>query len=406
MISRRKLIATGVGVTAGLATAGCKPGGSPAATWAEPGQGESGTPADQARVTITPAADATKVSPLEQVVVAVEAGTLKEVTVTAGSKTVAGKLDEDGRAWRSTGKLAYDKTYKVSVSAADAAGTVTEHKSTFSTLKPSGVASVVFQANALTTLKDGGTYGVGLPVMVNFSRSVKNRAEAEKAMLVETTPAVEGRWRWIDGRNAHWRPAKYWTPGTKISVKINLFGQDLGKGVYGGANASTNFTIGPSRIAIADGRTHHMKVYIDGEMVRDIPISMGKGGTTTGSNGETINYWTRSGPHVVMTREASHRMTSASYGVTDPKDPNFYDDVIQLCLRISYSGEFVHMADWNIGAQGNRNTSHGCINVGPANARWFYDTFRLGDVVDVRNTPRKMLITDGVGDWNIPWEQW
>ncbi|MCW3842977.1 Ig-like domain-containing protein [Micromonospora yasonensis] len=408
MISRRKLIATGLGVTAGMVTAGCTRGESSAATWAQPGSGgENDAPAGgEVKVTVTPAADATKVSPLDKVVVAVEAGTLKEVTVTTGSKTVAGELDDDGRSWRSTGKLAYNKTYTVTVSAADAAGTVTQHQSTFRTLTPSGVASVVFQANKLTALQDGGTYGVGLPVMVNFSRPVKNRAEAEKSMLVETTPAVEGRWRWIDGQNAHWRPAKYWTPGTKISVKINLFGQDLGKGVYGGANASTNFTIGPSRIAIADARSHQMKVYIDGKMVRDVPISMGKGGTTTGANGEVISYWTRSGPHVVMTREPSHRMTSASYGVTDPKDPNYYDEVIKLCLRISYSGEFVHMADWNIGAQGNQNTSHGCINVGPDHARWFYDTFRLGDVVDVRNTPRKMALTDGVGDWTIPWDKW
>ncbi|MEU3457359.1 Ig-like domain-containing protein [Micromonospora sp. NPDC006766] len=356
-------------------------------------------------MTVTPAADATKVSPLDQIVVAAEGGTLKDVSVATGSKTVAGKLGDD-ETWRSTGKLAYGKTYTVTVSVADSAGALTEHKSSFSTVKPSGVASVTFQANALAALQSGGTYGVGQPVMVNFAKPVKNRAAAEKAMVVETTPAVEGRWRWIDGQNAHWRPAKYWTPGTKISVKVNLFGQNLGKGVYGGANASANFTIGPSRIAIADANTKRMKVYIDGKMVRDIPISMGKGGTTTGSSGEIIDFWTRSGPHVVVTREPTHRMTSASFGIKDPKDPNFYDEVINLCLRISYSGEYVHMADWNIGAHGNRNTSHGCINVGPAHARWFYDTFRLGDVVDVRNTPKQLSLTDGLGDWTIPWEKW
>lgn len=387
MISRRKLIATGLGVTAGLATAGCKETSSAGATWSQPGASTPSetTPAAAVRVSVTPAADAAKVSPVEPVVVTAEGGTLKDVRVAAGGKTVAGKLGDDGT-WRSTGKLAYGKSYTVTVSVADAVGTVTEQTSRFSTVKPSGVASVTFQANALTALRDGGTYGVGLPVMVNFSRPVKNRDEAEKSMVVQTTPAVEGRWRWIDGQNAHWRPAKYWTPGTKISVQVDLFGKNLGKGVYGGAAASTNFTIGPSRIAVADSRTHRMKVYIDGAMVRDIPISMGKGGTTTGADGQEVSYWTRSGPHVVMTREPSHRMTSASYGVTDEKDPNFYDEVIKLCLRISYSGEFVHLADWNIPAHGRVNTSHGCINVGPAHARWFYDTFRLGDVVDVRNT--------------------
>jgi lipoprotein-anchoring transpeptidase ErfK/SrfK len=407
MISRRKLIATGLGVTAGLVTTGCDHKSTPGVAWAQPGQSAEATAeAAEVKVTVTPAADSTKVSPLDQVVVAVEGGTLKDVVLAAGGKTVAGALSDDDGTWRSTGRLAYGKTYTVTVSVADAAGALTQHKSSFSTVKPSGVAGVTFQANALTALRDGGTYGVGQPVMVNFSRPVRNRAEAEKAMVVKTSPAVEGRWRWIDSQNAHWRPAKYWAAGTKISVEVNLFGRDLGKGVYGGSNASTSFTIGPSRIAIADATTHRMKVYIDGAMVRDIPISMGKGGTAVGADGEVVSYWTRSGPHVVMTREPSHRMTSASYGIKDPKDPNFYDEVITLCLRISYSGEFVHMADWNIGAHGNRNTSHGCINVGPANARWFYDTFRLGDVVEVRNTPRKMALTDGVGDWTIPWDKW
>ncbi|SCF06139.1 Lipoprotein-anchoring transpeptidase ErfK/SrfK [Micromonospora viridifaciens] len=405
MISRRKLIATGLGVTAGMVTAGCNQKTTSGASWSQADPAATEASAAEVRVTVTPAAGAKKVSPLDQVVVAAEGGTLKDVSVAAGGKTIAGKLGDD-QTWRSTGKLAYGKTYTVTVSVADSAGTLTEHKSSFSTVKPSGIASVTFQANALTALRAGGTYGVGLPVMVNFSKPVKNRAEAEKAMRVETTPAVEGRWRWIDARNAHWRPAKYWTPGTKISVKVNLFGQHLGQGVYGGANASTNFTIGPSRIAIADGRTHRMKVYIDGEMVRDIPISMGKGGTTRGANGQLIDFWTRSGPHVVLSREPTHRMTSASYGITDPKNPNYYDEVIKLCLRISYSGEYVHLADWNVPAHGNQNTSHGCINVGPAHARWFYDTFRLGDVVDVRNTPRQLELTDGVGDWTIPWEKW
>ncbi|MFI7072610.1 L,D-transpeptidase [Micromonospora sediminicola] len=406
MISRRKLIATGLSVTAGLVSAGCNDASSKAG-WSPADPAAAGAaPSAEVRVTVTPAADATEVSPLVAVVVAAEGGTLKDVSVATGGKTVAGKLNDDGQTWRSTSKLAYGKTYTVTASVADSAGALTQHTSGFSTIKPSAVASVTFQASALTALRTGGTYGVGQPVMVNFSKPVKNHAEAEKAMLVESTPPVEGRWRWIDSHNAHWRPAKYWTPGTKISVKVNLFGSDLGKGVYGGADASTNFTIGPSRIAIADGSTHRMKVYIDDRMVRDIPVSMGMGGTTVGSNGRTVNYWTASGPHVVMTREPAHRMTSASYGIDNPRDPNFYDEVVKFCLRISYTGEFVHMADWNIPAHGRENTSHGCINVGPDHARWFYDTFRAGDVVDVRNTPRRMALTDGVSDWVVPWDKW
>ncbi|MFC7550935.1 Ig-like domain-containing protein [Plantactinospora sp. GCM10030261] len=406
MVARRKVVALGAGVAAGLAVAGCGRDAKPSpVSWNGAGDASATVPAqaDPVTVTVTPAAEATKVSPTEPVVVTVAGGTLQEVTVTSGNQRVTGALSDE-RTWRSSGVLGYGKTYQVTASVRDASGATVGHTSTFTTLKPK-VAEVTFQANALAALKRGGTYGIAQPVIVHFSRSVKDREAAERAMTVETSPAVEGRWRWIDGQNAHWRPAKYFTPGTKVSVQVKLHGMDLGGGVYG-ENAAVNYAIGPSRIAIADGKTYRMKCYIDGKLVRDIPISMGKGGTAKTATGKTVNYWTRSGVHVVLSKHSEYRMTSASYGITDPNHPEFYDDRIKLCSRITYSGEFVHMADWNIPAHGRRNTSHGCINVGPANARWFHETFQLGDVVEVRNTPRQMSLTDGIGDWTVPWSKW
>lgn len=407
MLTRRKVVALGIGAAAGLAVAGCRNQSKTPANgnWSDPGSSTSGSPsAGSVSVTVSPAADTKGVVPTEPVVVTVQGGTLTDVTVAAGSQRLTGDLTDD-HTWRSTGTLGYGKTYQVTVSVTDASGAVTEKTSRFTTLKPSAVADVTFQASALAALKAGGTYGVGQPVMVHFSRSVKNRDAAEKAMTVETSPAVEGRWHWVDGQNVHWRPQKYWASGTKISVRVDLHGVNLGNGVYG-ENAATHYSIGTSRVAIADGASHQMKIFIDGKLIRTMPISMGKGGIVTGANGQEVNYWTRSGVHVIMSKDDSYRMTSASYGVTDPKDPNFYDEVITLCCRISYSGEFVHMADWNIAAHGHTNTSHGCINVGPDDARWFYENFQLGDVVEVRNTPRPMALTDGIGDWTVPWAKW
>lgn len=415
MVSRRAVVTGGMGVATGLAVAGCggSSGDQPDATWAEgtgepaPGSTASASPVSSAKVTITPAASVTNVSPREKVVITVEDGTLKKVSVTAGGKALAGELDADQVTWRSTGKLSYGKTYAVTVSAVDGNGVATEQTSSFSTVKPASTAAVTFQASALAALKDGGTYGVGQPVIVAFSKRVRDRAAAEKAMEVITSPPVEGRWRWVDNRTAHWRPAKYWAAGTRITVRAKVLGVNLGGGVYGARDASIDFKIGQSRIAIADSKTKHMKVYIGGKLVRTIPISMGKGGTTTGSRGQTIDFWTRSGPHVVMTKEPEHRMTSASFGITDPKHPEFYDELIKLCCRLTYSGEFTHLADWNVWAHGKQNTSHGCINIGPAHAQWFYNTFQLGDVIEVRNTPRQMKLSDGIGgDWTIPWSKW
>jgi lipoprotein-anchoring transpeptidase ErfK/SrfK len=409
MVRRRTVLGAAAGAAGVLASAACgvDTSGQVRATSGTQGdQADASGSGGSAAVTFVPATGAADVAVTESVAVTVEGGTLGDVTVTAGSKAVAGAFGGDRRTWRSTGPLAYGQTYTVDAAIVDEHGTQTKQTSTFSTVKPSAVANVAFQANALQALKNGGTYGVGQVVMVHFSKAVKDRAAAEKTMTVRAEPAVEGRWRWIDSQNAHYRPPTYWKPGTKVSVHVNALGVDLGNGVYGGANASTSFTIGPSKIAIADSASKHMQVFIDGALVKNIPISMGKGGTVKGNKGQTINYWTRSGVHVVLEKAQNVRMTSASYGITDPKNPNYYDENITYCVRITYSGEYVHLADWNIPQHGRANTSHGCINVGPDNAKWFYANFGPGDVVDVKNTPRQMGLGDGIGHWTIPWEKW
>nr|BFE61313.1 Ig-like domain-containing protein [Dactylosporangium thailandense] len=406
------MLAAGAGVAAAAALAACNDGNKGKAAWtgggASPGTdaGGGGGGGAPATLTITPAADTKDVSPTSQVTVAIDNGTLSTVTVAAGNKSLDGKLSEDKKSWTSSGSLAYGQTYTVTAAGAGADGKDVSQTASFTTLQPKAVANITFQANPMAALKNGGTYGVGQPVIVFFNKAVKNQDAAEQAMKVTTSPQVEGKWHWVTNQSAHWRPEKYWAKGTTVKVSVNLLGVDLGNGTYGGGNASANFSIGPARIAIADSNTHQMECYVDGQMVKKIPISMGKGGTTTGSKGETIDFFTRSGVHVLMTKEPVVTMSSASYGITDKKNPNYYEEQIKLACRISLSGEYVHSADWNIPSQGKANTSHGCVNVAPANAQWFYDTFDTGDVVEVRNTPKNLPLTDGVGDWNVAWSQW
>jgi lipoprotein-anchoring transpeptidase ErfK/SrfK len=412
MLSRRAVLATGATVAAGAVAAGCS--SSNKAKWnglgTNPSGGASGGggggKTSSANVTIVPAADTNDVSPGDTVKVTVDGGKLQTVTVAAGDKTVAGTLASDGTSWHSTGNLAYSQTYTVTVAAVDASGTATNKTATFNTIKPVSTAGITFQANPMMSLKTGGSYGVGQPVIVYFSKSVKDHAAAEQAMEVTASPSVEGKWHWVSSQAAHWRPEKYWASNTKITVKVNVLGVNLGGGVYGTGNYSTNFSIGPSRVAIADSTTFQMKVFIDGAQVKTIPVSMGKGGHTTGSKGEAIDFWTRSGIHVVMTKEPTVTMSSATFGITNPKDPNYYSETIPLACRISLSGEYVHAASWSVHDQGKRNVSHGCINISPENAQWFYNTFVAGDVVEVRNTPVQLPLTDGVGDWNVSWSNW
>lgn len=413
---RRKILVTAAGVGAAAATgtllAACSDGPEKAA-WTgsspepqatlEPG---ASPPPGSPAATFEPAHGTANFAPSKPVVVTAVNGTLKDVTVSSGSKAIAGELDATQTTWTSTGTLAYGKSYEVKATVLGADGSPVEQSATFTTVKPSSTATVTFQANAMTSMKSGSTYGVGQVIIARFSRTPTDRKAAVSAIEVTSEPSVEGRWYWVDSRTAHYRPEKYWAKGTKITATAKIRGVNLGKGVYGASNSSVSITIGPSRIAIADNKTHYMRVLVDGVQVKNMPISMGKAGGVTTADGGRVLFPTRSGTHVVMTRELSHRMTSASYGVTDPKNPNYYDELIELCCRISYSGEFVHSAPWSVADQGKRNVSHGCINISPSNARWFYDNFRLGDIVIVKDTGRAQGIGDSAGAvWDVPWSK-
>ncbi|MFI5895899.1 Ig-like domain-containing protein [Actinoplanes sp. NPDC051513] len=411
MVQRRKVIIGAAGAAAGLAAAGFAVAGRAHGAKAAPdpvaGSWHSAAvpSAEPIQLTVSPAADADDVSPAEPVVVSLAGGNLQSVKVASGGTTVGGEVQSDGT-WRSTGTLAYGKTYKVTASIVDSTGAAVEKTSSFTTVKPKAVAGITFQANGMGSLKTGGTYGVGQPVIVAFSRAVKNKAAAEKAITVETTPSVPGKFFWVNNTIVHWRPSKYWAKGTTVKVSVDALGVHLGNGTYGKTNAKTHFTIGRALVAISDNNTHRTRVYVDGKMVRDMACSNGKGGYTTISDGKQIHFWTQSGPHVVLSKERRHTMSSASYGLTDPTNPNYYDpEVVEYCTRISYSGEFLHAAPWNH-SLGRANISHGCVNLSNADAQWVYESFLVGDVVEVRHTPKGLPVGDGLGDWTVSYDKY
>jgi lipoprotein-anchoring transpeptidase ErfK/SrfK len=364
-------------------------------------------PAGPLALTMSVAQGATNVGVREPVTVTAANGELTGVAVTgADGKPVAGAFDAARRTWRSTEPLAFNRRYTATATAASAKGEQAKQAATFTTVRPGNLVKPYLRASQNVNLADHKTYGVGQVVVVWFDEKVLDRDAATRTLEVKTDPPVEGRWHWFDQQEAHWRPKEYWTPGTKVDVKVNAYGAHLGGNLYGQEDQAASFTIGQKRIAVADNNTKHMQVYVDDALVRTIPVSLGKGGTVRGARGQVIDYWSRTGPHVVLGKAPVTRMTSASYGLTDKNHPEYYDQKIQLTVHISYAGEYLHMADWNIPQHGNTNTSHGCINIGPAHAQWFYDLFGPGDVVDILNTPIKLDARDGLGDWTIPWEQW
>jgi lipoprotein-anchoring transpeptidase ErfK/SrfK len=108
----------------------------------------------------------------------------------------------------------------------------------------------------------------------------------------------------------------------------------------------------------------------------------------------------------VLSKEKWHSMSSASYGVSDPSNPFFYaPENVEYCTRITYSGEFLHAAPWNH-SLGRANLSHGCVNLGVADAHWVFENFLIGDVVVVQHSPKELPIGDGLGDWTVSFDKY
>lgn len=354
------------------------------------------------QLTVSPAADARDVSVLEPITIQVQDGTLTAAKLlTPEGREVQGSLSADKKEWRSGEPLGYGRTYSYEATATGAEDVTAEASGSFTTLKP---AKVIFPSfypapGAVQTM------GVGQPLRVIFDTPPADRAAAEKALIVTTTPKVDGSWYWIDERTLDYRPQKYWTKGTKITLQAKVYGVDLGNNAYGETDRTVNYTTGDAKVAIVDDQTKMMTAYVNGAVVQRIPVSMGQDTQLPGADGDQIDLRTQSGIHVVSEKLPEKRMTSDSYGLPSDYDLG-YDQLITLAVRISNSGEFVHSAPWSVADQGVRNVSHGCINVAPDLAQWFYDNFDIGDVVDIRNTGRTMPPTDGFGDWNISWTEW
>jgi lipoprotein-anchoring transpeptidase ErfK/SrfK len=342
--------------------------GARGAQWQANGNGDPNAPRpDASQVIITPAANAKDISPADPVRVQLVNGTLESVSLTNPTgKEVKGGYDASKGTWFSSEPLGYDKKYTVKVIGLGADGQRHEQTTSFTTVKPKEFTLPYLRAN-VAALLDGGTFGVGQPIVVWWDESIKDRA------------------------------------------------RHFGDGLYGQEDRKATFTIGRSKIAVADSKTHRMKIYIDGAQVKTIngkdvtlgvPVSLGKNSGERAPDGAWVDFRTTQGPHVVTTKHEVYRMTSASYGITDPKSPNYYDERIKKSVRISGSGVFVHLADWNISQHGVANTSHGCINVAPTYIYWFYNTFGAGDVVEVKNTGYRLNVRDGLGDWVMPWDEW
>lgn len=316
-------------------------------------------------------------------------GVLGAVTMVNDEGTpVAGELSRDGLTWATAEPLGYNKQYTLTAEALGLGG-ATSRQMKFETHSPENLTM------PYVVPSEGEVVGVGQPVAVQFDENIPNRLAAQRAIKIKTNPPVEGAFYWLNNREVRWRPAQYWKPGTTVDVSVNTYGVDLGDGLFGQENVSTHFTIGDEVISSVDDNTKIMTVKRNGEVIKTMPVSMGKNSTPTNN-----------GTYIVGGRFSHIVMDSSTYGVPS-NSPNGYRTEVDWATQISYSGIFVHAAPWSVGSQGYSNVSHGCLNVSTSNGQWFYDNSKRGDIVEIVNTVGSPLPgEDGLGDWNIPWEQW
>ena len=224
--------------------------------------------------------------------------------------------------------------------------------------------------------KNGSTVGVGQPIIINFPGRVDDAGAAIDAVHVMSTPPVPGKFYWMTPTQLRWRPLSFWPAHTAVTV-------DAGGTV-------SSFQTGDTLIATADDATHQLTVTRNGTVEKTIPMSMGM---TSG------NHQTPNGTYYVQEKMPSVVMDSSTYGV--PVNSTYgYKVTVELAVRFDNVGDFVHSAPWSVDDQGKRDVSHGCINISPSNARWFFDNFGAGDPIIVKNSSGgDYKKNDGSADW-------
>jgi lipoprotein-anchoring transpeptidase ErfK/SrfK len=346
-----------------------------------------------AHVSFLPADKAQGVAPDTVVTVAADSGALQTVNVHASGDTtpLAGTFSGNRRVWTATSGLLPGTQYVESAVAETGNGDATSAQGGFSTLSGDHLTT---RANP----GDGETVGVGMPIKLVFNTPIPAANEAALVSHIQVTsvPAQQGAWHWFSPIEVHYRPAVFWQPHTTVTVNANLQGVNAGNNTWGYGNWSETFTVGDSHISMIDHNTEMMTVSTNGQQVRTIPVALGKPG-----------FPTLSGTLVVWYKSQSVMMDSCASGIDcTPGTPNYYKENVYWDTAISTDGFFIHDAYWDIFAQGHYDYSHGCVNISPDNAIWFFGYSQVGDVVEIANTARVGDAGDGEGDWQLPFAQY
>lgn len=382
---RRLRLYVGIAAMAALAlvAAACSASGHSTTHVRPAASAKTTAPAPAAQVKISPANGAADADPSAGITVTATRGTLKNVTVRTAGDAVSGRLSQDGKVWHSQWALDVSQTYKVTATASGSdTGSVTS-TSTFRTLTPSRT----FTTEILEGYQQ--TYGVGMPIILYFSRPIADKAAVERALQITTSKPVVGAWYWDYPCNmavtcAYFRPRDYWPAGTTVSFTGHLNGVQGAPGMYGAHTLNQTFDIGASVVAVGNTATHRTQIYYNGKLRYDWPISSGRPGDNTPN-----------GSYLTIEKENPVQMTGPGYSLSVP-----------WSVRFTFSGDYYHDAYWSVGEQGFDNVSHGCVNLSPADAETYYNLAVPGDPVTIVGSPKGGTWDNGWTEWFLSWPQY
>jgi hypothetical protein len=163
----------------------------------------------------------------------------------------------------------------------------------------------------------------------------------------------------------------------------------MGNGSYGDSDRWATATVGNKVFMQIDNATKQIQVYVDDQLVRTSPVSLGKASTPSSS-----------GFMVLMTKEATRTFDTRG----EPNGGYVVD--VNWAMRLTWGGEFIHAAPWSVGDQGHRNVSHGCVNMSDAESRWLFDTAHIGDPIIVKGTEVAIDHGNGWTAWNVGWSEY
>ncbi len=204
---------------------------------------------------------------------------------------------------------------------------------------------------------NGAVVGVAHPVIVTFTEPVRDRAAAERTIKITDPNHMTGRFDWVGNNVVQWIPNGYWPAHSHIGVTVHAL--------------STGFDTGDQVVGTASISQHTFTVSVNGEVRRTMPASMGKPSRPTPM-----------GNFTALSKERTVRMDSRTIGIP-LSSPEGYDIVASWAVRVTGSGVYVHSAPWSVDSQGYANVSHGCINLSPDNAEWYFNTVHIGDPINV-----------------------